>query len=439
MLVRCPRACSGCVASDFTYDATLLRLPSFNCRCYYLVMNTHTLRQIAAVLFLSTFLIPVSPAAALAPTHGCLDPATWTALSQAPLRKVEAAEILAEMAKREVVLLGEFHDQDDHHRWQVHTLAALHVLRPNMVIGFEMFPRRVQPALDKWIAGELSLKQFLEQSEWSRVWNMPAELYVPLFQFARIHRVPMVALNIDGALSKAVREKGWDQVPESLREGVGRPTKPPEAYLDFLFNTYRVHPVGHAANGAEASKTDPAFLRFVESQTTWDRAMAEMLARHALSGDAGQRPLAVGIMGSGHVRYGHGVPHQLRDLGVQRIGTLLPLSVETNCREVQPGMADAVFGLPAIPMDKPEPPRLGVRLDESDGGVRLSEVTPGSLAERTGLRAGDRLLQIGGLAPGNATRVVAMVRRQAPGSWLPVEVQRNGETLEFVIKFPVQQ
>ena len=66
-----------------------------------------------------------------------------------------------------------------------------------MVIGFEMFPRRVQPALDRWVAGELTEAEFLQQAEWGKVWSMPAELYLPLFHFARMNRIPMLALNID--------------------------------------------------------------------------------------------------------------------------------------------------------------------------------------------------------------------------------------------------
>ena len=59
------------------------------------------------------------------------------------------------LAKRGVVLLGESHDQPEHHRWQLHTIAALFSHRPDIVLGFEMFPRRVQPVLDRWSKGEL--------------------------------------------------------------------------------------------------------------------------------------------------------------------------------------------------------------------------------------------------------------------------------------------
>jgi len=368
----------------------------------------------------------------------CLTPAVWTTLDGERPRATGAPALLAEMAKRDVVLLGEHHDEDDHHRWQVQALAALYGQRPNMVIGFEMFPRRVQPALDRWVAGELTLRQFLEQSEWGKVWSMPAELYLPLFQFARINRIRMVALNIDEKLTQAITDKGWDAVPPAEREGVGRPAAPAEAYRDFLFEVYREHAARRGKDGAKAAKTDAAFRYFVESQTTWDRAMAEALAQYVVPGAAAEKPLVVGIMGSGHIRFGYGVPHQLRDLGVKNIGTLLPVPADFDCKEIRPGLADAVFALPAQAMAKPEPPRLGVRLEEEGGGVRIAEVTAGSLAEKTGLKNGDRLLELAGLPATKVMPVIAAVRQQPAGTWLPLRVKRGDETLDIVVKFPAQ-
>ena len=369
---------------------------------------------------------------------GCLPPAAWAMLDKSPPKHVAAGDVMAEMARRDVVLLGENHDDEDHHRWQLQTLAALHVLRPNMVIGFEMFPRRAQPVLDRWVKGELTLKQFLAQAEWDKVWNMPPDLYVPLFQFARINRIPMVALNVGRTLNKSIREKGWDQVPEAEREGVGRPAAPPEAYRDFLFEVYAGHGKMHAKGGT-ASKADTGFSRFVESQAAWDRAMAEALAQRIQSVPAPDKPLAVGIVGSGHVRFGHGIPHQLRALGVKDIGTLVAMPADSECKEIPSGLADAVFALPLQTEqteDMPEPPQLGVRFEDTEGGVQLAEVSPGSLAERTGLKAGDRLVEMAGSAVGKSLQALASVRRQPPGTWLPVRVRRGEELLDLVIKFP---
>jgi uncharacterized iron-regulated protein len=367
---------------------------------------------------------------------GCLSPAAWHTLPAGKPRMTPASEIISEMAKRDVVLLGEQHDEPDHHYWQLQTLAALHALRPSMAIGFESFPRRVQPVLDSWIAGELTTRQFLEGVEWEKVWNFPPELYVPLFEFARVNRIPMIAINVERTLTKAVSDKGWDALPEAQKEGVSRPAAASSSYENVLFEVFAQHTQLPGRSGKRPGRDDPAFRNFVESQLTWDRAMAEALAARA-QGDAASRPLVVGIMGGGHVRNGHGVPHQLRDLGVKNVGTLLPLDAATACSELQGGLADAVFALPRKARAKPPPPRLGVRLEPAEGGVRIASVTAGSLAETSGLQAGDHIVTVAG-APATVTSLIAAVRIQPAGTWLPVQVRRAQDTLDLVIKFPAR-
>jgi len=374
-----------------------------------------------------------------APAQACLAPAAWYALAGDKPHAIPAPELLAAMAGRKVVLLGEQHDDADDHQWQLQTLAALHLLRPQMVIGFESFPRRVQPVLDKWIAGELPVKQFLEQAEWEKVWNFPPELYLPLFQFARINRIPMVALNVDRTLNEAITKNGWDAVPAAQKEGVSRPAAPSEAYRDFLFEVFQKHPSVAGRKTDALSKNDAEFRFFLESQTMWDRAMAEAIAGRSGIGQGTQRPLVIGIMGAGHVRYGYGVPHQLRDLGVSSIGTLLPVDAKQDCREIKADIADAVFAVPGTPAGKPPPPRLGVRLEAVDGGVTLTDVTAGSLAEKTGLKGGDRIVSLAGIPVSKISSVIAAVRAQPAGTWLPLQVRRGAETLELVIKFPPQK
>ena len=56
----------------------------------------------------------------------------------------------------------------------------------------------------------------------------------------------------------------------------------------------------------------------------------------------------------GHVEHGYGIPHQLSDLGIDRVAILLPVSAKTACGDLERTLADAVFALPADPHDKPE-------------------------------------------------------------------------------------
>jgi len=301
-----------------------------------------------------------------------------------------------------------------------------------MVIGFEAFPRKAQPVLDQWVAGQLTAKQFLERVEWEKVWNMASELYMPLFDFARMNRLPMVALNVERTLTAAISKQGWDAVPAERREGVSRPATPSSAYENHLFDVYKQHV---AANKGTTSRSDPGFRNFVQSQTTWDRAMAEALAAR-LKGASGTQPLVVGIMGAGHVRHGYGVIHQLRDLGVTNVGGLIPTDGHTDCGELKAGYADAVFAVPTTPAEHTPPPRLGVRLELADGSVRVVEVEPNSLADKTGVKAGDRIVSVAGSPASAVSNVVAAVRGALPGTWLPLQVRRGDSNVELIVKFP---
>ncbi len=98
---------------------------------------------------------------------------------------VSYADILARAAKQQAVLLGESHDKAENHRWQMHVCAGLLAHRRDLVIGFEMFPARLNSVLAEWVAGTLSEEEFLDKAEWGRVWGFAADLYMPIFRFAR--------------------------------------------------------------------------------------------------------------------------------------------------------------------------------------------------------------------------------------------------------------
>jgi uncharacterized iron-regulated protein len=385
-------------------------------------------------LFLALALpLLLAGAPARAADTACVPVGEWTAPGG---KRLAAGDVLARAAKASVVLLGETHDSAEHHRWQLQTIAALHAVRPSMVLGFEAFPRRVQPALDRWTAGELTEAEFLAQSDWRNVWRMDPQLYLPLFHFARMNRIPMVALNVESSLTREITQKGYDAVPPEKREGVGRPAPPTDAYLDWLVTIWAEHerPGGKPA---KADRNDPDFRRFVESQQTWDRAMAEVLAAAAKRPGA---PLVVGVMGTGHIHHGYGVSHQLKALGVGDVVTLLPWDRTAQCKNLVAGLADAVFGV-AAPAGGPragQRPRLGVFLEAGQDGVRIRQVEKGSIAEAAGIRDGDIVSEIAGVPAKQVGDLVEVVQRQAPGTWLPLKVRRGSETLELIAKFPAQ-
>lgn len=355
-----------------------------------------------------------------------LDPATGA--------RVGHTAVLAAAASRGVVLLGETHDEAEHHRWQLSVVAALLGSGRDLVLGFEAFPRHVQPVLDRWVAGGLGEAAFLEGVGWREVWGFDPGLYLPLFHLARLHRVPMVALNVERGFVARVGREGWEAIAAAERHGLDNPAAATDAYLDELAASYARHGPAEGRAEGPTGRDNPGFRRFVDAQLAWDRAMAEALAAARAREGA---PLVVGIVGSGHLRHRHGVPHQLADLGIADAAVLLPVDLPHGCGELAPGLADAVFALmpPSAPPAKdPAPgPRLGITLE--DGG-RVAGVAPGSIAEAAGLKVGDVVIRAAGVTVGTRADLVGIVRRQAPGTWLPLILEREGLTVEAVAKFP---
>lgn len=264
----------------------------------------------------------------------CVPPGTWMRPHD---RSVIAGDaVYAVAARAQAVLLGEQHAHPPHQRWQLETVRALHARRPQLILGFEMFPRRVQPALDRWVAGDIDVETFIDESDWKKVWRYDFEHYRPLFEYARAERIPMRALNVEQSLVRATGTGGFDAVPQAEREGVSKPAEPPRAYVAYLRKVYAEHARGKRKQEARA------FRRFVEAQLLWDRAMAQGITE-ALA--AQPEALVVGIMGRGHVQHGHGVPHQLHDLGLDKVVALLPWDADEDCARLEPGIADAVYGV----------------------------------------------------------------------------------------------
>jgi uncharacterized iron-regulated protein len=261
--------------------------------------------------------------------------ATW--LDPSNGRQIDEADLMHQMATRQVVLLGETHTVAEIHRWQLHVITIIWFIRKNVAVGFEMFPRRVQPVLDEWVAGELSSAQFLEKVDWKTAWGYDAELYLPLFHFCRQQRVPMLALNCYRALVTRVGKEGWDAIPEDERDGLTPAAEATIAYREYLFGLGL-----NRSPTAPVSAMNPKLDRFIRAQQTWDRAFACNIARALKQPDP---PLVIGIIGRGHLEYGHGSPYQLRDLGILAPAVLLPEMGRRHDAARIKGIADAIFAL----------------------------------------------------------------------------------------------
>lgn len=393
--------------------------------------------------------------------HNCAVVGQWVDPQTGDVRPYD--QVIEAAAGSKIVMLGEIHPHIEHHRWQLATIGALHGRRPDMILGFESFPRAVQSALDAWVAGELAEDEFLTETDWPKNWGFDPELYLPMFHFARLHRVPMIALNVERDFVSRIRDEGLENIPEDERRGLTTPRAPADDYLASLAETFGQHvdlapddeqagEAGDNEGGDEVAEAgsegetegdgetgdildDPRFLNFVTVQTTWDRAMAEALSEASARPEA---PLVVGVLGSGHLERGFGVPYQLQDLGVDDATVFLPVSPAETCDIHEDEVANALFVLPSMEQvaGAPDGPKLGVMIETAEERVRVMQVMDDSIAAAADIRDGDAILEAAGVALKDTADLIGIVQQQAPGTWLPLSIERDGETLDIVAKFP---
>ncbi len=260
----------------------------------------------------------------------CVPAGQW----QAGATLLPANAVVPKLSAAKVLLLGEQHATPTHHAWHAATVAALLDAKKPVVIGIEYLPRSMQPVLDEWVAGKLTPEEFFAKSRWAELWRHDFNAYRPLLDLARDRKVPMVALNIERDFIRSVSKLGFDGAAAAWPGGapIGKPAAPDQAYVDSLTNVFRQH-------AREASPE--AVARFIEAQTVWDRAFAEGLAS-ALKANPGA--IAVGVMGQGHVEFGHGAAHQLQALGVAPVLTAVPASSTPPCNTA-PNAGDLLYGI----------------------------------------------------------------------------------------------
>lgn len=371
------------------------------------------------------------------------------------------AQALDRMAAANVLLLGESHGFRDIHLWQATVGAGVADRRGGATYGYEMLRRSAQPALDAWTAGESSRAVFLADAGWSASWGFSADAYDPILRLPRLRGEGGIALNVDRKLVRRVGKEGWDAVPEADRQGISQPAPAlPEyqAKLGLVLDQKSArgtpgftggHTGAHtgAQKGVEkeespedAAKAAQMATRFMEAQLVWDRAFAEAIsAAHAA---APETPV-VAFMGRGHVEHGHGVVHQLADLGVEKIMTAVAVFAGPDCA-VPPDaagrpFADLVYSLPEPKLDPgpPPSPRIGVFIQNADGGgAEITRVSEASPAEAAGFQAGDIVTEAAGRPVETAADLGGTIRSHNWGAWLAFAVRRDGAEMEIVVKLP---
>ncbi len=353
---------------------------------------------------------------------------------------VSEAQMLAIIGDMRIVYMGETHDNPASHRLELQVLKELAERHPGrLALGMEMFVRSQQPVLDRWVAGELDEKAFLKESHWYDNWKMNYAYYRDLLNLAREKHIPVIALDAERKLVKAVLSKTPDQL--SLEE---------KGQLPELDETDPYHRSFVEAIFGDSSHGKLQLGGFIRAQVLRDETMAESAARYLASTVGKDRHLLI-LAGGDHVRNGFGIPRRV----FRRIPTSYAIisGMEIN---VSPDKKDRMMNVtvpdfPMVPYDfmvyqaYEDLPEAGVRLGvmvepaTSGQGLVIKEVQPGSNAKLAGLLEGDRLLAIDGETIMEYFDLTYAVQQKHAGDLAKLRIERNGRELSVEVELLATQ
>jgi uncharacterized iron-regulated protein len=175
-----------------------------------------------------------------------------------------------------------------------------------------MFERDVQTVLDGYLAGLITERHFLLSS---RPWGNYETDYRPLVEYAREHRLPVIAANAPARYVSRVSSQGPDSL-KSLPQVAVRSWLPPlpfpaasEGYA-AKFNRFMggVAPAPAAGANAPTQASPHGGPHLLEAQTLRDASMAYAVSEYL---KRGRDPLVVQVNGTFHSEERMGVPEQL--------------------------------------------------------------------------------------------------------------------------------
>ena len=209
-------------------------------------------------------------------------------------RFVDAGVVARRLADARYALLGEKHDNPDHHQIQAALVRAMLAAGRRPAVAFEQFTADQAPAMARHLASApRDAAGLAEAVNWKRSGWPDFALYQPIVEAALEAGVPIVAGNLANATIRSVARGEPGALPAELatRYALDRPLAPADQAR--LTREIRDAHCGHLPAGRVDS--------MVLAQRARDATLADSLVRADADG-------GVLIAGVGHVRTDHGVP-----------------------------------------------------------------------------------------------------------------------------------
>ncbi len=183
-------------------------------------------------------------------------------------KTVHFEKMAEELAKYDIVLFGEHHNNSINHWLQLQLTKSLYAKKKsNLILGAEMFERDNQSQLNDYLSGKLNEKVLKDSM---RLWNNFNTDYKPLVDFAKDKKLKFIATNIPRRFASIVAKKGLDSLNTvTAKEKTYMMKLPVEVTLDTPGYPEMMEMMGDHAG--------PNAMNFVSAQAVKDATMAESI------------------------------------------------------------------------------------------------------------------------------------------------------------------
>ncbi len=319
-------------------------------------------------------------------------------------------EIIPEIVKKRVIYVGEQHNILSHHINQLTIIKKLNAAGIEFGVGMEMFQAPYQKAVNDYIDGRINERQFLEQTRYFKTWRFDYNLYKPVIDYLKQNKIPLIALNIDGNISRKVARLGMAGLTDKEKSSLpGAMDLTDEQYIRDLYDVFALHKMTADIND---------FNYFFQAQILWDESMAE-----AAIGFLKKNPdkKLVVLAGNGHMRNRYGIPKRV----FRRLKE--PYTVILQDDEIKTGIAD--FVLLTTKIHGKKAPQIGVKIVEKEQSLTIISILPNSPAMKAGLKENDIITRFDDHPVKSLSDLKIALFFCEDGDKIRAELKRDGEKL----------
>jgi uncharacterized iron-regulated protein len=320
-------------------------------------------------------------------------------------------DIIPQLTTARIIYVGERHDRFAHHINQLQIIKKLHEAGYKLAVGMEMFQKPFQKVVNEYLAGRIDERKFLQKSEYFSRWRYDYNLYKPIIDYLKQQNIPVIALNIQGDISRKVAREGLYNLPDDQKKQLPSAMDfSNEQYREDLNSVFTIH---------TQQKELKDFNYFFQAQTLWDECMAESAQKFLENNPESKLVI---LAGNGHVRYKYGIPGRLHRRNHE------PFKVVLQDEEIEDSIADYV--LLTTDLKGEESPKLGVMVEEKDQGLEVKGVSHNGPAKKAGLQEGDIIKVVDGQAIKSLADLKLQLFYSKIGSNVKIQINRDGKPLD---------